>query len=66
MPSAASRTRAKEEQGTVPTAQSLRAAAAKAIDPTQYCPNCSMQLHETRCKLKCPQCGFYLSCSDFY
>jgi hypothetical protein len=34
-------------------------------DPGQYCPNCSMKLRESRCKLKCPQCGFYLSCSDF-
>lgn len=39
---------------------------AKAADPGQYCPNCSAKLRESRCKLKCPQCGFYLSCSDFY
>lgn len=48
---------------TLPTAEVQ--AVAKA-EPGQYCPNCSMKLRESRCQLKCPQCGFYLSCSDFY
>ena len=38
----------------------------KVGDPGEYCPNCSSKLRESGCKLKCPQCGFYLSCSDFY
>jgi Zn finger protein HypA/HybF involved in hydrogenase expression len=33
---------------------------------TDYCPNCSTQLKESRCKMSCPVCGFYLSCADFY
>jgi hypothetical protein len=41
-------------------------AGVQAADVGQYCPNCSMKLRESRCKLKCPECGFYLSCSDFY
>ena len=38
----------------------------QAADPLEYCPNCSQKLCESRCKLKCQDCGFYLSCSDFY
>jgi hypothetical protein len=34
--------------------------------PERFCPNYSLELSENRCKLSCPRCGFYLSCSDFY
>jgi hypothetical protein len=38
----------------------------RPLDASSFCPNCSTQLVDHRCKLKCPKCGYYLSCSDFY
>ena len=32
----------------------------------EYCPNCSAKLVGLSCKLKCPRCGYFLSCSDYY
>lgn len=29
------------------------------------CPNCGMRLHEQKCELKCPQCHYFKSCSDY-
>ncbi len=31
-----------------------------------YCPRCSARLAARSCKLICPSCGYYMSCSDFY
>ena len=31
-----------------------------------YCPRCSTRLAARSCKLSCPDCGYYMSCSDFY
>lgn len=31
-----------------------------------YCPRCSAHLASRSCKLICPTCGYYMSCSDFY
>jgi hypothetical protein len=31
-----------------------------------YCPVCSRRLSERKCKLFCEQCGYYMSCADYY
>jgi len=41
----------------------------KTLDPealVKTCPNCGAWLEESRCKLLCPRCHYYMSCSDYY
>jgi methionyl-tRNA synthetase len=40
--------------------------AAKQEEPMLYCPRCSTRLAQLKCKLVCPQCGYYMSCADYY
>lgn len=45
------------------------AAAGGDADPAlamNYCPRCSARLAARSCKLICTDCGYYMSCSDFY
>ncbi|MGA2483118.1 MAG: hypothetical protein ABSF92_08370 [Candidatus Acidiferrales bacterium] len=35
-------------------------------EPSRYCPVCSQPLAANHCKLVCPICGYYMSCSDYY
>jgi hypothetical protein len=30
-----------------------------------YCPRCSHELINEKCKLRCPRCHYFMSCSDF-
>lgn len=41
---------------------------APAAGPGEYwrwCPRCGHELHNDHCKLKCPKCHYFMSCSDF-
>src|SRR5215470_17388078 len=33
--------------------------------PPQFCPVCSKRLESWRCKMVCPCCGYFMSCSEF-
>jgi hypothetical protein len=37
-----------------------------ADEPMLYCPVCSQRLNSLKCKLICAQCGYYMSCADYY
>jgi hypothetical protein len=49
--------------------KSNEAASGASAEPElamSYCPRCSTRLAARSCKLICPGCGYYMSCSDFY
>ncbi|MFZ0418628.1 MAG: hypothetical protein WAM04_11045 [Candidatus Sulfotelmatobacter sp.] len=52
--------------GNPPAGKMEEAVRPAAGHAERFCPNCSAELKESRCKLSCVVCGFYLSCSDFY
>jgi len=55
-----------EEHPVAHDAHEPQACRIPAEHHSVYCPTCSSRLAESRCKLVCRTCGYFLSCADFY
>ncbi len=44
----------------------LPTTAEPAEEPMLYCPVCDQKLSQSKCKLICERCGYYMSCADYY
>jgi hypothetical protein len=50
----------------LPTGQIPAACSLPSEHHSRFCPTCSSRLEDSRCKLICRTCGYFLSCADFY
>jgi hypothetical protein len=55
-----------DQDGSASVPGADRFAVPLGADASLYCPVCSQRLESRRCKLICPECGYYMSCADYY
>ena len=59
---AASSFRNRDREGVAPKPPGTK----ESEEAMLYCPVCSTKLESRKCKLFCTQCGYYMSCADYY
>jgi Zn finger protein HypA/HybF involved in hydrogenase expression len=47
-------------------ATTSESAAIETTEAMLYCPVCNTRLTSRKCKLLCEQCGYFMSCADYY
>jgi hypothetical protein len=48
-----------------PAAEQSPESGDAEADHWRWCPRCGHELHNEKCKLRCPRCHYFMSCSDF-
>jgi hypothetical protein len=66
MPSAPAAEPQTESQIEPPTDPIPQTCLVTTEHHSRFCPTCSARLEDSRCKLICRTCGYFLSCADFY
>jgi hypothetical protein len=57
---------AQDDQSSTPEQEKTTECGTQA--PGEYwrwCPCCGHELENHKCKLRCPRCHYFMSCSDF-
>ena len=54
-----------EKDGPNPPEEACPLERPETGEHWRWCPRCSHELHNEKCKLRCPRCHYFMSCSDF-
>jgi hypothetical protein len=55
-----------KKEGHIAQEEPTRSGEVSIDHHCQICPTCGHRLTGHHCKLVCTQCGYYLSCADYY